>query len=92
MPNGHIDAVRTPSERPNRPGVRTPSRRASEVALIKALQEHVATLKEELAGASARPATADAERAKAIAAFTALAERLDALAAQRRPWWRRLAG
>jgi hypothetical protein len=40
-----------------------------------------------------------AERAqteKAIAAFSALAERLDVLAAeranQRRPWWRRLAG
>ncbi len=37
-----------------------------------------------------------AERAKtekAIAAFAALAERLDALAAERaRPWWRRLVG
>ncbi len=36
-----------------------------------------------------------AERArteKAIAAFASLAERLDALANQRRPWWRRLAG
>jgi hypothetical protein len=46
--------------------------------------------------ADARLATADAtlleERAKvgqAIAAFAALAERLEALA-QRRPWWRRL--
>jgi hypothetical protein len=31
---------------------------------------------------------------KAIAAFSALAERLDAMAAERarRPWWRRLAG
>lgn len=30
---------------------------------------------------------------KAIAAFSALAERLDALAAERaKPWWRRLAG
>jgi hypothetical protein len=42
-----------------------------------------------------QPALA-AERAqteKAIAAFTSLAERLDALAAERaKPWWRRLAG
>ena len=34
-----------------------------------------------------------AKTEKAIAAFAALAERLDALAAERaRPWWRRLAG
>jgi hypothetical protein len=34
-----------------------------------------------------------AERARtsaAISAFAALADRLDELAAQRRPWWRRL--
>ena len=42
-------------------------------------------------------ASLDAERmqtAKAIAAFSALAERIDALATERtrRPWWRRLAG
>ena len=41
-------------------------------------------------------ASLDAERmqtAKAIAAFSALAERLDALTAERaKPWWRRLAG
>jgi hypothetical protein len=28
---------------------------------------------------------------KAISAFASLADRLDELAAQRRPWWRRLA-
>jgi hypothetical protein len=34
-----------------------------------------------------------AQTEKAIAAFSALAERLDALAAERaKPWWRRLAG
>ena len=35
-----------------------------------------------------------AKTEKAIAAFSSLAERLDALAEanQRRPWWRRLAG
>ncbi len=38
-------------------------------------------------------AAAEARTGKAIAAFAALAERLDALAAERaRPWWRRLAG
>jgi hypothetical protein len=44
--------------------------------------QHAAELKAEQAQAE-----------KAIAAFAALAERLDALAAERaRPWWRRLAG
>jgi hypothetical protein len=34
-----------------------------------------------------------AKTEKAIAAFASLAERLDALAAERaRPWWRRLVG
>ena len=34
-----------------------------------------------------------AQTEKAIAAFSALADRLDQLAAERaRPWWRRLAG
>jgi hypothetical protein len=34
-----------------------------------------------------------AQTAQAIAAFASLAERLDALAEERRrPWWRRLAG
>ena len=67
--------------------------RPLERPLIKALQEHVETLKEQLAAAEARLAAADAERAKAIAAFAALADRLDALAAERaKPWWRRLAG
>jgi len=64
------------------------------------LEAHVSTLKEQLAAAEARLAAADAslaaERArtgKAIEAFGALADRLDALAAERaRPWWRRLAG
>ena len=50
LPDGWPDAVRTPSERPNRPGVRTPSGRASDASLIKVLEEHVARLKEQLAG------------------------------------------
>jgi hypothetical protein len=38
-------------------------------------------------------ATEKARTEKAIAAFAALADRLDALAATRaRPWWKRLAG
>jgi hypothetical protein len=39
-----------------------------------------------------RTGAADTSVFKAIAAFAALAERLDALVAERaRPWWRRLA-
>ena len=55
-------------------------------ALVSALEGHVATLKEQLA--------AERERAdRAIGAFAALAERLDALAKERaKPWWRRLVG
>jgi hypothetical protein len=74
--------------------------------LIKALEAHVATLREQLAAAEARLAAADArdaqhgvelaaERAttrQAITAFADLALRLDELAAERaRPWWRRIA-
>ena len=82
-----------------------PARSASEVdraneATIKALEAHVATLKEQLAAAEARLAATDASMAaeqakteKAIEAFAGLAERLDALAAERaKPWWRRLVG
>jgi hypothetical protein len=76
-------------------------------ALVAALEGHVETLKADverleaqLAAAEARDAQHVAQLAaeqakteKAIEAFSALAERLDALAAERaRPWWRRLAG
>jgi hypothetical protein len=135
----HPNPVRTPSAQP----VRTPSEPSANGVLIKALGEHVQTLKEQLAAAEARidkqaedlvaydaayasgltaeRAKVEAERAKAerliadfaardaqqvadlaaerartekaIAAFAALADRLDALAAERaRPWWRRLTG
>jgi len=102
----NAQAVRTPSEQP----VRTPSTRASEGPLIKALEAHVATLKEQLAAAETRlekqaaeltdrtaqhAAELVAEREtteKAIAAFSSLADRLDAMVAEkRRPWWRWLA-
>jgi hypothetical protein len=127
LPDGWLDAVRTPSGRPNKPAVRTPSEPRTDTQLIKALEAHVATLKEQLAAAEARidkqaddlvgydtayaaglaaerakvekaiaqgVAMVEAERAradKAIAAFSSLAERLDALAEERRrpwPWWR----
>jgi hypothetical protein len=53
--------------------------------LVSALEGHVRTLKEQLATESAR---AD----RAIAAFEQLAQRLEAMAAQRaiKPWWQRL--
>jgi hypothetical protein len=125
LPDGWSNPVRTPSERPNKRDVRTPSVQASDAQLIKALEAHVETLKQQLAAAEARiakqaedlvaydaayaaglkaeKAKLEAERAKveaerartdqAIAAFSSLAERLDALAAERsRPWWRRLVG
>ena len=74
---------------------------------MHALEAHVETLKGELGTLKAQLAAADvrdaqhvadlaAERMKtekAIVAFGALADRLDALATERaRPWWRRLAG
>ncbi len=53
---------------------------------IKTLQGDVETLKEQLAAEQAKASAA-------IAAFASLADRLDALAADRaRSWWRRLAG
>jgi hypothetical protein len=40
-----------------------------------------------------KPCSAERERAdKAISAFEPLAERLRAMAAAKRPWWRRLVG
>jgi DNA primase len=108
LPEQGPNPVRTPGERPKQPGVRTPSEQGANPQTIKALEAHVATLLSQLAATEARLAAADAreaqhivnltaeraQTAKAIEAFAALADRLDALAAanQRRPWWRRLAG
>ena len=63
--------------------------------MIKALEAHVETLKGQLTAAEARLAqhvadlTAEKARTeKAIEAFAALTDRLDALAAERaNPWW-----
>ena len=59
--------------------------------LIKALEAHVETMKVQLEARSAELVAERATTARAIAAFSTLVERLDALAAERaRPWWRRL--
>jgi hypothetical protein len=92
---------RTPRDRPV-----TSRSTPGHVQLIKTLESHVESLKAQLATTEARLAAADArsdaadaalleERAKvgqAIAAFADLADKLDLLATERRPWWRRLAG
>jgi hypothetical protein len=84
---------------PRPPGGRPMATRSNQAidqanaATISALEAHVEILKEQLATAEARLAVAEAERGEAIAAFASLADRLDALAAERaRPWWRRLTG
>jgi hypothetical protein len=68
-------------------------------AHVTALEGHIEILKADVAKLEAQPslggADLEAERARnasAIEAFSALADRLDKLAAERaRPWWRRLA-
>jgi hypothetical protein len=100
-PSAH--PVRTPSEPRSDPAL--PHALVETLkGQIADLQAHIETLKGQLAGAEARAekqaaehgADLAAERAKtekAITAFSALAERLDALAAERaRPWWRRFGG
>jgi hypothetical protein len=77
----------TPRSSPGRK-VATPDN----IPLIKALEAHVATLKEQLTQRDAQLAAEQAKTERAIEAFGALADRLDALAAERRPWWRRLVG
>jgi N-acetyl-beta-hexosaminidase len=82
-----------------------PDVRPDTSALVHALESHIKTLqgenevlKQQLAAADARDAqhvaalaAEQARTSQAIEAFAALADRLDALAAERhRPWWRRL--
>jgi hypothetical protein len=107
IPEGLTIPAREGNEGDPRKGDDRASRKGNEGPIIKALEAHVTTLREQLATAEARLAGADArevrlvgeleaERARttaAITAFAQLADRLDALAAERaRPWWRRLAG
>jgi hypothetical protein len=96
-PLGSIGFERGPraySEALNHPSTLTTATRVD-------LSAHVETLKTQLAGAegraaaeSARASEESAKTAQAIAAFESLAQRLEAMAAQRaiKPWWRRLAG
>ena len=85
---------------------RTVSVQEPDVSLLDSLRDHVAslkaeneTLKAQFAGAEGR-AVAESARAgeectktaQAIAAFEGLAQRLEAIAEARRPWWRRLVG
>ena len=77
---------------------------AAEWAKVEAERTKVEAERMQTAKAIAEFAARDAQHAaelkaeqakteKAIAAFAALADRLDALAAERaKPWWRRLAG
>jgi hypothetical protein len=51
LPDGWSNPVRTPYGRPNKPAVRTPSEPRMDAQLIKALEAHVETLKEQLIAA-----------------------------------------
>ena len=62
-------------------------------ALVDALRAHNATLKADVDKLEAQLAAERARADAAIAAFASLADKLDALAAERaRPWWKRLRG
>ena len=95
--------VRTPSA----PPVRTPSTPRSDQVITHAFESHIKTLRDEnevlreqLSAAANREgklvaelAAEQARTSQAIAAFSDLAQRLDALAVERtRPWWRRFVG
>jgi hypothetical protein len=100
--------VRLPDEplAPAREPARGVSVQAPDTALVHALEGHVASLKaeletlkaelrtrnSELASANARAVDEAAKTAQAIAAFESLAQRLEAMAAERaiKPWWQRL--
>jgi hypothetical protein len=71
LPDGQVDAVRTPSGHPNKRLVRTPSERASDVQLIKALETLVETWKERASTAEARLAEADARNERLVGDSTA---------------------
>ncbi len=100
-------ALVRPDSPPDSPGVSPPDNPVHALqAQIARLEGELAGARETLGEARARADAAEArsaelsadlaaERAKtekAIEAFAGLADRLDALANQRRSWWRRLAG
>jgi hypothetical protein len=60
-------------------------------ALVTALESHIKTLQGDNETLKERLALEQARTTQAIAAFSTLADRLDALAAERaKPWWRRI--
>jgi hypothetical protein len=73
------------------------ARKAVDPAIVDTLKEHngaleghVATLKADVEKVEALLASERERTAQAIAAFQSLAERLEAIAEARRPWWRHL--
>jgi hypothetical protein len=77
-----------------------PARKGVDQALVTALESHIKTLqgenetlRQQLRAETDRLAAAEARVDRAIAAFSAIAQSFDALAAERsRPWWRKLVG
>ena len=82
LPEGRTDAVRTPSERANTKPVRTLSERASAERLFKALEDHVETLKRDLAAREADLAAARSDIATERAEREALSADLDMMLAR----------
>jgi hypothetical protein len=71
----------------------SPDHRPGGAALVHALENHIKTLQGDKDALVQQLADERAKTEKAIAAFASLAERLDAMAAERaKPGWRRLAG
>jgi hypothetical protein len=99
LPEGWSNDVQTTVARRERKA-KNAVRSAVDEQLIKSLEAHVTTLREQLAAVETRLSAADASLAseqerttRAISAFESLAERLEAVAAERaKPWWRRLTG
>lgn len=65
---------------------------AGPAALAHALESHIKTLQADNDALKQDLAAEQERTTQAIAAFSALATRLEALAEARRPWWRRLVG
>jgi hypothetical protein len=61
-------------------------------AEVNTLKAELGTRNSEVAAANARASEESAKTTQAIAAFESLAQRLEEIAAAKRPWWRRLVG
>ena len=75
---GHVASLKTENERL--------------AAALDILKAELGARSSELAAAHARASDESAKTAQAIAAFQSLAQRLEAKAEAKRPWWRRLVG